>query len=79
MPERQPDDSSELTAMRVGEHHLVIRLASAREGLEVQPEPQVMTVSFWNAARLLGCLSLFLGVRLHPNDAKRLIMGAPPP
>jgi hypothetical protein len=61
MPERQPADQDVLSVERTGDEQLWIRLGE-----------QGLHVSEFNAARLVGHLSLFLGLRFIRRHARKL-------
>lgn len=64
MPERQPTDGPVGVEVVDAEH--VLLYAEGKNGREG------ITMSRYNAARALGILSVFLGIRLNRQDSKKI-------
>lgn len=65
MPAPLPRDPTEL-GTRFDGTHLVVKLGKKK-----------LRLSPWNAARLAAQIGLFLNIRIHPRDAKQLVLGPP--
>lgn len=74
MPKDQPGDGV-LSMHRVGHHHIAIVLEQPQT-IDVE-ERRYLLVSEAEAAKILGCLSLFLGVRINSKDARQIKLGPP--